>query len=127
MLASHHVMLDLLQWPALAGSAAAVCLVAADLPSRRLLGFLLLFASSALWAVWGWHAGAWALVALQPVLLAASARGIAAHRAREAPLSDLERDALDAIRSRRPDADFAALVRAGAATDRRRGDRRRAA
>ena len=42
-------------------------------------------------------------------------------------VADEEQDRLAAIRARRPDADFAALVREGVVAERHQGDRRRAA
>lgn len=116
-------MLDVLQWPALAVTVAALWLVATDL-SRRPWGYSLALVASALWAAWAWHAGAWALAVLQVLLAGGALRGIARTRSRDEPPSDLELDALASIRSRRPDADFAALVREGAAP---RPERRRAA
>ena len=118
-------MFDLLQWPALLGLTAAVWLMSAGTARRRSAGAALAVAASALWAVWGWHASAWALVVL-PLALAAVALF---RRAEGSPpadgLSEPDADAREALRSRRPDADFAALVRSSAAAERRPGRPRR--
>ena len=69
-------MLDLLQWPAMALTLAAAWWVASSDPKRRNLGFWLFIASNFLWAVWGLHAHAYALVVLQVGLLAMNIRGM---------------------------------------------------
>ena len=72
--------LDLLQWPAFAVTVAAAWLVASESERRRRWGFVTFLASNALWIAWGWHDAAWALVALQTVLIATNVRGIADNR-----------------------------------------------
>ncbi len=72
--------LDLLQWPAFAVTVVAAWLVASDSERRRLAGFGLFLVSNALWIAWGWHDAAWALVALQAVLVLTNIRGIADNR-----------------------------------------------
>lgn len=67
--------LDLLQWPAMAVTVGATWLVGAQRPGRREAGFWLFLLSNALWIAWGWYADAWALVALQVVLVAFNLRG----------------------------------------------------
>ena len=68
--------LDLLQWPAMAVTVLAAWLVASTHKRRRRFGFWTFLASNALWAVWGWHSSAWALVALQVCLAALNMRGV---------------------------------------------------
>lgn len=67
--------LDWLQWPAMAVTVGASWLVASTHEARRNAGFWLFLASNALWVAWGWHAQAWALVALQFCLAALNLRG----------------------------------------------------
>ena len=67
--------LDLIQWPAMVVTVAAAWLVASQSRGRRRWGFWLFLASNALWVVWGWHDGAYALIALQVCLAAMNLRG----------------------------------------------------
>jgi hypothetical protein len=67
--------LDLLQWPAMVVTVAASYFVASSSKTRRHVGFWLFLASNVLWVVWGFHAQAWALVALQFCLAAMNIRG----------------------------------------------------
>jgi hypothetical protein len=69
--------IDLLQWPAMAASLLAAWLVASNHKGRRNIGFWVFLASNVLWGVWGWHDGAWALIALQVALAALNIRGVA--------------------------------------------------
>ena len=69
-------LVDLLQWPAMALTLAASWWVASANSKRRNLGFWLFLASNALWAAWGLHAHAYALVALQVGLVAMNVRGM---------------------------------------------------
>ena len=71
------LMLDLLQWPAMAITIAASGLITSSLRSRKNWGFWLFIASNILWVVWGLHAGAYALVAMQFCLAAMNIRGAA--------------------------------------------------
>jgi len=68
-------MLDLLQWPAFAASLAAAWLVASR-STRRNAGFWIFLLSNLLWIGWGWHAQAWALIALQVGLALLNLRGL---------------------------------------------------
>lgn len=68
--------IDLLQWPAMAASLLAAWLVASNRKERRNIGFWVFLGSNALWAVWGWHDGAWALIALQVALAVLNIRGV---------------------------------------------------
>jgi hypothetical protein len=67
--------LDWMQWPAMAATVLAAWLVASDRDARRNAGFWVFLASNVLWGLWGVHAGAWALVALQVALAALNIRG----------------------------------------------------
>ncbi len=73
-------MLDLLQWPAMAVTIVAAWLTASTRTTRRLAGFALFLVSNALWIAWGWHDAAWALVALQAVLVVTNIRGVVDNR-----------------------------------------------
>ena len=53
----------------------AAWLVASRHQRRREIGFWVFIASNVLWIVWGWHAGAWALIVLQLCLAALNIRG----------------------------------------------------
>jgi hypothetical protein len=68
--------LDLLQWPAMVVTVAAAWLVASRSARKRAIGFWCFLASNALWVVWGFHDGAWALVGLQFCLAALNFRGV---------------------------------------------------
>ena len=68
-------LLDAVQWPAMAVTLIAAWLVASTRKSRREAGFWWFIASNILWIVWGWHAHAWALIALQVGLFAMNVRG----------------------------------------------------
>ena len=68
--------LDLMQWPAMLATVLAAWLVASNAKSRRYTGFWVFLASNLLWALWGWHDRAYALIALQLALAALNIRGI---------------------------------------------------
>ena len=68
-------LLDAVQWPAMAITLAAAWLVASQSRTKRSWGFWCFVASNVLWTVWGWHAGAWALIALQVGLFFLNLRG----------------------------------------------------
>ena len=67
--------LNLLQWPAMLVTLAATWLVASSHCGRRNAGFWLFLVSNALWAAWGLHAGAPAVIALQVCLVLMNIRG----------------------------------------------------
>lgn len=67
--------IDLVQWPAMIVTVAAAWFVASTGRRRRSIGFWLFLLSNALWIVWGMHAGARALIALQVCLAAMNIRG----------------------------------------------------
>ena len=50
-------------------------LVGSTSKARRAAGFWSFLASNVLWALWGWHAEAYALIALQAALAAMNIRG----------------------------------------------------
>lgn len=68
-------VVDLLQWPAMLVTVLAAWLVASSNERRRGWGFWVFMASNVLWVAWGWHAKAFALVALQLCLAAMNIRG----------------------------------------------------
>ena len=68
-------LLDLVQWPAMAVTLFAAWLVASLSKRRRSAGFWCFIVSNVLWVLWGWHDGAWALIALQAGLFALNLRG----------------------------------------------------
>ena len=70
-----ETLLDAVQWPAMIATLVAAWLVASQSKSRRNWGFWWFIASNLLWAVWGWHAQAYALIVLQIGLLALNVRG----------------------------------------------------
>jgi len=56
--------LNQLQWPAMVVTILAAWLIASQARRRRVIGFWLFLLSNILWVIWGWHAQAYALVAL---------------------------------------------------------------
>jgi hypothetical protein len=73
----HSMNLDLVQWPAMGVTVVASWLVASTREGRRKVGFWVFMLSNLLWIVWGLHAGAAALIALQLCLAAMNIRGAA--------------------------------------------------
>jgi hypothetical protein len=69
-------VLDLLQWPAMIATLASTWLVGSTRKSLRMIGFSTFLLSNVLWVAWGWHDGAWALVALQVGLAVLNVRGV---------------------------------------------------
>jgi hypothetical protein len=67
---------DLLQWPAMVVTIAAAWLVASRSSRKRTAGFWCFLLSNVLWAVWGWHSHAYALIVLQVFLAVTNARGV---------------------------------------------------
>ena len=67
--------LNALQWPATLVTLAAAWLVGSQHKRKRSAGFWCFVASNVLWVVWGWHDGAYALVALQFGLFFLNLRG----------------------------------------------------
>lgn len=68
--------LDLLQWPAMLATVLAAWLVASNRQGRRNAGFWIFLGSNVLWGLWGWHDGAYALIALQVALAVLNIRGV---------------------------------------------------
>jgi len=68
--------LDFLQWPAMIATVMAAWLVGSDTETRRNIGFWVFLSSNCLWALWGRHDGAYALIALQAGLAALNMRGV---------------------------------------------------
>lgn len=68
--------LGLVQWPAMLATVLAAWLVGSNAKARRNAGFWVFLASNALWVLWGWHDGAYALIALQVALAALNIRGV---------------------------------------------------
>ena len=69
-------MLDLLQWPAMVITVTAAWLVASRSPRKRAWGFWVFLTSNVAWVIWGVHAHAWALIALQVALATLNIRGV---------------------------------------------------
>ncbi len=67
--------LDLVQWPAMVSTVVAAWLVASQSKRKRSIGFWCFLLSNVLWLTWGWHDGAYALIALQVFLAALNIRG----------------------------------------------------
>ena len=69
--------MNYIQWPAMAVTLLSAWLVASLKKERRQWGFWLFLLSNVLWIVWGWHDGAYALIALQVGLAILNSRGVA--------------------------------------------------
>jgi hypothetical protein len=67
--------IDLVQWPAMLVTIAASWYVASTRRERRSVGFWLFLISNVLWVIWGIHARAYALIALQVCLAVMNVRG----------------------------------------------------
>ena len=68
-------LINLLQWPAMVVTLVAAWLVGSRNRIKRLAGFICFICSNLLWVIWGWHADAWALIALQVGLFLMNLRG----------------------------------------------------
>ncbi len=68
-------ILDSLQWPAMLATVVASWWVASAHRHKRVFGFWTFLVSNVLWAAWGWHTHAVALVVLQFCLAAMNVRG----------------------------------------------------
>ena len=62
---------------------AAAWLVGSEQERRRKIGFYVFLVSNALWVVWGFHDGAWALIILQLALAGMNIRGAYKQRKQE--------------------------------------------
>jgi hypothetical protein len=69
-------VLHQLQWPAMMVTVVAAWLTASQAKRKREYGFWLFLVSNVLWVVWGWHDGAYALIALQVALAILNFRGV---------------------------------------------------
>lgn len=69
-------LIDWLQWPAMLATVIAAWLIASLNARRRIVGFWCFILSNLLWSIWGWYAGAWALIVLQLCLAALNIRGV---------------------------------------------------
>ncbi|GAA6131241.1 hypothetical protein NBRC116187_16010 [Halopseudomonas sabulinigri] len=76
-----QTLIDLLQWPAMLTTLIAAWLVGSQTRRKRNWGFCVFILSNVLWVIWGWHAEAYALIALQLGLFMLNLRG---HRKNEA-------------------------------------------
>jgi hypothetical protein len=68
-------LLTAMQWPAMGVTLLAGWLVGSQSKRRRNIGFWCFILSNVLWIVWGWHDGAYALIALQVGLFLLNLRG----------------------------------------------------
>ena len=68
--------LNLVQWPAMVITVVAAWLTASQSKRRRMAGFWCFLVSNVLWIAWGWHASAFALIALQIALAFLNIRGV---------------------------------------------------
>lgn len=69
------VLLESLQWPAMAVTVIASWWVGSTHRHKRAWGFWAYLVGNALWSIWGWHASARALIALQVCLVVMNIRG----------------------------------------------------
>ncbi len=76
---------DLIQWPAMIVTVVAAWMTGSHGRWKRSWGFWLFITSNALWAAWGWHAGAYALITLQIALALINIRGARNNSPVEAP------------------------------------------
>ena len=72
--------LNALQWPAMVVSFAAAWLVASQKKRKRNWAFWVFLLSNVLWATWGWHDKAYALIFLQVSLATLNIRGVLKNR-----------------------------------------------
>jgi hypothetical protein len=72
--------LNALQWPAMVVSFAAAWLVASQKKRKRNWGFWVFLLGNILWATWGWHDKAYALIFLQFSLATLNIRGVLKNR-----------------------------------------------
>ena len=82
------MLIDLLQWPAMAVTVFAAWFTGSSQPVRRMIGFWCFALSNLLWVIWGLHADAYALIILQIFLAAMNLRGYKKNRREQQELSD---------------------------------------
>lgn len=68
--------ISFLQWPAMAATLFSAWLIASQSKKKRSWGFWCFILSNILWVLWGWQAGAYALIFMQIGLLILNIRGI---------------------------------------------------
>ena len=68
-------LFNFLQWPAMIATLLSAWLVASQTKHKRGLGFWIFILSNILGVLWGWHDGAYALIAMQFGLLLLNIRG----------------------------------------------------
>jgi hypothetical protein len=68
--------MNALQWPGMLTTLLATWLVASESKRRRTAGFWVYISSNFFWTLWGWHTGAYAVVAMQFCLAGLNLRGI---------------------------------------------------
>ncbi|MBP5956099.1 YgjV family protein [Pseudomonas anatoliensis] len=68
--------LDWVQWPAMVVTVLAAWLIGSQRPRRRMIGFVCFSVSNVLWVIWGFYAGAYALIVLQVCLFLMNLRGL---------------------------------------------------
>jgi hypothetical protein len=68
--------LDWIQWPAMIVTVLAAWLIGSQRPGRRMIGFVCFSVSNVLWVIWGFYAGAYALIVLQVCLFLMNLRGL---------------------------------------------------
>ena len=73
--AAMDTLLEFLQWPAMLATVVASWWVASTQRRKRVVAFWIFLVSNGLWAAWGWHTQALALVVLQFCLAAMNIRG----------------------------------------------------
>lgn len=68
-------LLNALQWPAMGVTLLSAWLIGSQSKRKRSIGFWFFILSNAMWILWGWHDGAYALIALQVGLFFLNLRG----------------------------------------------------
>lgn len=68
-------LLSALQWPAMGVTLLSAWLIASQSKRKRSIGFWFFILSNVMWILWGWHDGAYALIALQVGLFFLNVRG----------------------------------------------------
>lgn len=69
-------LLNLIQWPAMMVTMLSTWLIASQARDKRKFAFWLFIVSNILWAAWGLHADAYALILLQVFLFIMNVRGV---------------------------------------------------
>lgn len=82
------MLIDLLQWPAMAVTVFAAWFTGSSKPTRRMIGFWCFALSNVLWVVWGLHANAYALIVLQVFLALMNLRGLNKNRKQKNQVED---------------------------------------